>query len=110
MIGVVADSAERDVVCEFFELFKTPWEFCQKGRRYDVVLWNGNGQPPAKAKLTIVYSGKETDFDGGTKPLSENGRKRVLLHQDIQIPIYGECLVFPEQESVLLIDHLSRQA
>ena len=33
MIGVIADSAEQDVVREFFELFKTPWEFYRKDRR-----------------------------------------------------------------------------
>ena len=27
MIGVIANPADHDVVCEFFELFKTPWEF-----------------------------------------------------------------------------------
>ena len=36
MIGVIADSAEQDVVREFFELFKTPWEFYRRDRRYDV--------------------------------------------------------------------------
>ena len=31
MIGVVAHDAERAVIREFFELFKTPWEFCRPG-------------------------------------------------------------------------------
>ena len=31
MIGVIADPAEHDVVREFFELFKTPWEFYRSG-------------------------------------------------------------------------------
>ena len=31
MIAVHADEAERAVVAEFFELFKTPWEFFRDG-------------------------------------------------------------------------------
>ena len=30
MIGVIADSADHAVVREFFELFKTPWEFFER--------------------------------------------------------------------------------
>ena len=37
VIGVVAKSSDENVVREFFELFKTPWEFVQPGRSYDVV-------------------------------------------------------------------------
>jgi hypothetical protein len=36
MIGVIADPAEHGVVREFFELFKTPWEFYRRDRQYDV--------------------------------------------------------------------------
>ncbi len=42
MIGVIADSAEQEVVREFFELFKTPWEFYRRDRRYEVVLCAGD--------------------------------------------------------------------
>ena len=38
MIGVVARPEDHDVVREFFELFKTPWEFYRRDRRYRVVL------------------------------------------------------------------------
>ena len=38
MLGVVADSAEQHVVQEFFELFKTPWEFYRADRQYEVLL------------------------------------------------------------------------
>ena len=31
MIAVHAEEAERAVVVEFFELFKTPWEFFRDG-------------------------------------------------------------------------------
>ena len=44
MIGVIADSAEHEVVREFFELFKTPWEFYRQGRRYEVLVCAGGGE------------------------------------------------------------------
>ena len=37
MIGIIADPAEQEVVREFFELFKTPWEFFRQGRQLDVL-------------------------------------------------------------------------
>ncbi len=38
MIGVISREAEKNIVLEFFELFKTPWEFCQNNHSYDVIL------------------------------------------------------------------------
>ncbi len=31
MIGVVAKTSESEAVAEFFQLFKTPWEFARRG-------------------------------------------------------------------------------
>ena len=44
MIGVIATSPDHAVIREFFELFKTPWEFYRHDRSYDVVLCVGDGQ------------------------------------------------------------------
>jgi hypothetical protein len=38
MIGVLSAPSEHPAVREFFELFKTPWEFYARDRTYDVVL------------------------------------------------------------------------
>jgi len=45
MIGVIAQAAERGVVEEFFQLFKTPWEFYREGRSYDVVVVTADEVP-----------------------------------------------------------------
>ena len=58
MIGVIADPADADVVREFFELFKTPWEFYRSDRQYDVLLCAGDGQIDEGAKLVLCYAGK----------------------------------------------------
>jgi hypothetical protein len=38
MIGVVAEYTEAAIVQEFFQLFKTPWEFYREDAQYEVVL------------------------------------------------------------------------
>src|SRR5262245_30179578 len=97
MIGVACSPSEEPVVREFFELFKTPWEFYRSGRPYRVILCTGDcsalleateegghSQPHQQtAKPTVViYSGDRTSFDdqrhialhtspgGATLPLS----------------------------------------
>ena len=58
MIGVVADpAADGPVVQELFELFKTPWEFCQRERRYDVLLaCGGRDFDQDCARLVLRFS------------------------------------------------------
>ena len=58
MIGVIADPAEADVVREFFELFKTPWEFYRRDERYDVLLCAGDRPFEGDAKL-VVFTPEE---------------------------------------------------
>ena len=64
MIGVVAASADIAVVCEFFELFKTPWEVYESGRPYDVVLCAGHVELPHNAaRFVVVYRGQKALYD-----------------------------------------------
>ena len=62
MIGVIADSAEQNVVREFFELFKTPWEFYRRDRQYDVLLCAGDGQFDETAKARPVLCRQKDAF------------------------------------------------
>jgi hypothetical protein len=111
MIGVIADSAERDVVREFFELFKTPWEFYRRDRRYAVLLCAEGGQFDETAKLVLFYAGKRMHFDDKHK--IETGCQRrhtcILSYQGNRITIYGDTLTFPEKGSGLLTDEVSHQ-
>ena len=38
MIGVISKDGQKWAVEEFFELFKTPWEYYRDGRMYDVIV------------------------------------------------------------------------
>ncbi len=111
MIGVIADASEKDVIREFFELFKTPWEFYRSGRRYEVLLCAGGGQFDRTARLTVFYASTRTHFDDEQKIKTSipPKRARILALQGNRLPIYGDSITFPEKGSGLLTHEDSRQ-
>ena len=111
MIGVIADPTEHNVVREFFELFKTPWEFYCQDRPYDVVLCAGDCQVEAAARVVLLYAGRTTEFDNLLKIQTGRQRRRasVLSYQGKRIPIYGDTIAFPENGSNLLKEEESQE-
>jgi len=111
MIGVIADASEHDVVSEFFELFKTPWEFFRPDRTYEVVLCAGNCPLDATAKLLIVYAGKKTESDEKQRVrLSrEYQTPRFLTSNSDRVPIYGSTVTFANEADALLKDEASQE-
>jgi len=105
MIGVIADPSEHAVVREFFELFKTPWEFYCSDRQYDVLLSTGEGQFDATAKLLVVYADKKVFFDD--QQTIATGRQRndacILSYRGNRIPIYGRTIAFATSKDKLLV-------
>jgi hypothetical protein len=98
MIGVVADPLDHEVVQEFFELFKTPWDFHRSGTRYDVVLNCTGGALNIEAgqKLSISYVSRKIE------PIRQHCGGSVLQYRGRGIPIYGDCEVFPESGGAFL--------
>lgn len=101
MIGVIADAADHHVVSEFFELFKTPWEFFREDGHYDVVLCAGESQFEATAKLVLVYSSRKTRFDDRWQIQIGREYKEscILACNGDRIPIYGPTMTFPQGNS-----------
>jgi len=95
MIGVAADSSEQDVAAEFFELFKTPWEFHQDGGQYDVLICTRLQVPPNAAKLVLLYGTEamEHDTESGVSAKLRRGGG-MLVYEGRRIPIYGELATF----------------
>jgi peptidoglycan/xylan/chitin deacetylase (PgdA/CDA1 family) len=95
MIGVTASNSQASVVCEFFELFKTPWEFCRPGVIYDVVICSESHLPDNSASLTIIYGSKGHPFDlkNGVEA-GDRHRTTMLACGEDRIPIYGDCQTF----------------
>ena len=91
MIGVHAKKHEAEIVAEFFELFKTPWEFFDKNHSYDVLISTKEDFGAIDAKLVIIYDSSQNPFDSSegikTKFISND---KFLQVGDVQIPIYGQ--------------------
>ena len=111
MIGVIADSADHEIVREFFELFKTPWEFYREDRRYEVLLCAGDGPVDLTAKCVLFYAGRKTHFDDtrNIRTGCQQRRIRILLHRRNRIPIYRGAITFPERNNSLLTDEDSQE-
>jgi hypothetical protein len=111
MIGVIADTADHEVVREFFELFKTPWEFWSRDKQYDVVLCNGDAVIEGIAKVVVVYAGRRTPFDDRHR--IPTGRQRnsscMLCHRGDAVPVYGDTITFGN-DGDLLFDEVSRES
>jgi hypothetical protein len=109
MIGVIADPKEHDVVREFFELFKTPWEFHREGEQYDALLCSADSQFDGGAKLVVFYSGRSTQFDVSQNVQTRPQRKNCILsYRADRIPIYGDSLAFPGKNSDFLTEETSQ--
>jgi hypothetical protein len=96
MIGVAVPSEDREIVTEFFELFKTPWEFYRSGVHYDVLLCSMDSFHRKASRLILVLRGADTVFD------AQQGRKVksrppgfVVSDEGKRIPIYGAMATFP---------------
>jgi hypothetical protein len=94
MIGIVANEAEHAAVAEFFELFKTPWEFFRPGTKYDILLCSNSTVPENDARLLLLYGSKQQPFEKyrSIKISCAPGHNFALFRGE-RIPIYGNCLL-----------------
>ena len=109
MIGVIAKEAHKAVVAEFFQLFKTPWEFWENNKTYSAVLSTLETIPKVNSDLLIVYSGKKMNTDTSDTDLSAEQYQNIALDLKGEIlPIYGEVLTFNKIAKPLIrADNLS---
>lgn len=102
MIGVIANPSEHDVVREFFELFKSPWEFYRPDHPYEILLYTCNDKVDEKdAHLILRYSSQRSasDVEDGVRVVSQRNAGHILSRNNMTIPIYGESLVFQGQDN-----------
>ena len=113
MIGVAANPEEYEVVREFFELFKTPWEFYRPEGQYEVMLIARDDATAhgVTANLVVVYAGQETLFDEDEKIAITSHRKNgTLSYKSSRLPIYGNNITFLGKGLTLLKDEGSQQS
>jgi hypothetical protein len=99
-IGVVAKAEEHGVVREFFELFKTSWEFCRQDKRYTVVLHADRGSSCPPADLLLLYGSESNGFDEARKRLPGAARAGAMLSWNRErLPLYGRSVPFPPADA-----------
>src|SRR5438445_11009136 len=92
-LGVVCEEKDRAIVEEFFEFFKTPWEFYVPDCSYDVVVCTRPEIPNAATKLLVVYGCRETVIETGVSTrLGSHPRGRFLEQSGARLPSYGSIL------------------
>jgi hypothetical protein len=100
LIGIIAKTSEEEAVREFFELYKTPWEFYKENKVYDVVLATRDPQCQIQAQLLIIYGSEENSFDRKNKlKLVRVTKASVLQHRELPVPIYGHISAFHQDNA-----------
>jgi hypothetical protein len=95
MIAVLSRPDQSAVVEEFFELFKTPWEFYQPGHAYEVVLATTDQVPQVDAKLLLMYGPEPKSADASHEiRIEARHHGGNLTHQGMSVPIYGALAAF----------------
>lgn len=102
MISVVVSEADRPVASEFFELFKTPWQFHTPGAPAEILLCAGQEPPADDAALMIIYGAEPLAGDGAARADWETktgpGRFR---HDREELPVYvRQCVEKTSQQMV----------
>lgn len=103
MIGVISKEEEKGVVKEFFQLFKTPWEFCVAEKSYDIVISTSRDLPIVTAKILILYSSEVIKSDlTQDVPIDSRCKNLCLQFNSHVLPIYGHVLMFKKNARSLL--------
>lgn len=94
MIGVIARPGQTAVVEEFFELFKTPWEFYRPGRVYEVVVATADQIPQPTPKFFISYGATRKNADGRSLVPDQSHPSGIVVQQGGPVPVYAGLLSF----------------
>jgi len=99
VIGVISKADQKDAVEEFFELFKTPWEFYKPGRAYEVVLATTEDVSEVDARLLLLYGAEPRNVDklSGIVIRSKH-LGGTLSYGSVAVPIYGELATFEKNK------------
>jgi hypothetical protein len=104
MIGVVASETEHAAVGEFFELFKTPWEFHRPGVHYDVLICSNAIVPENNARLLFIYGAQRQAFEESRSIRTTSAsRHDWVAFRGERMPIYGSCLLFDTPRNQILV-------
>ena len=111
MIGVIANPSDHDVVREFFELFKTPWEFYRGEQGYEVLLCAGGGQMTQPLGSSSFTRDKRRCSDDERKlQIGLSAKSHSISRTEEPNPnLWGHRHLSGERDGGLLADEESRQ-
>lgn len=102
MIGVQANASDRELVEEFFQLFKTSWEFLRPGVEYPVVLLLAGEPPRAATRLLVVYSGEKSPAEPAATAHARDEAGTPFSLFGHTLPVYGPHVIFPAEPATAL--------
>jgi hypothetical protein len=91
MIAVATNPEHRAAASEFFELFKTAWEFYRSGEEYDAVICCGIIPTDVRADLVLVYASNELPFDQQhqLQVLRQDHSGEMPAYRGWRLPVYA---------------------
>jgi hypothetical protein len=91
MIAVATNPELRAAAREFFELFKTAWEFYRSGEEYDAVICCGTIPADIRANLVLVYGSNELPFDQRHQldVLRQDHSGKIPSYRGWRLPVYA---------------------
>jgi hypothetical protein len=97
MIGVICNKLQKESVIEYFELFKTPWEFYDKRHFYDVIITTISQSDVLRSRLVLHF----ITFNNGTGQINDESAIKkdpiCFNHEGMRVPLF--CGALPMQES-----------
>jgi hypothetical protein len=85
VIGIALRYYDAAIVAEFFQLFKTPWEYVRPGGIYEVIMTDADPAEIPEARLVIVFSGNQAVPD---RPAGI-GKPVLVRSEAVEFPIYS---------------------
>src|SRR6266853_2521122 len=91
MIAVATNPEHRAAASEFFELFKTAWEFYRSGEEYEAVICCGIIPTDIRADLVLVYASNELPFDQQhqLQVLLQDRSGEIPSYRGWRLPVYA---------------------
>jgi len=91
MIAVATNPEHRAAASEFFELFKTAWEFYRSGEEYEAVICCGIIPTDIRADLVLVYASNELPFDQQhqLQVLRQDRSGEIPSYRGWRLPVYA---------------------
>jgi hypothetical protein len=94
VIGVNVRENQINIVEEFFQLFKTPWELYSSQKTYDVVI-STEDVTSIETKLLILFNSKPCKVDLLSMVQTQSHDTPVFLrYAALEYPIYSRLLTF----------------